>query len=263
METTPDFLAQNDLLYKYYAFNERTRQYVKQVLAGNKVYFPTPTEFNDPFDSKIRPSFEGTEEEWKTWLMGALERRCPHMGPTQRLRTVERAARERRFSSMPKWVGLSPLDKMGVFCISKRCDHLLMWSHYAESHTGLCVAFNANNEFFGQAQEIKYREGYPKFRYLDASQEELTEATLLTKADVWSYEEEWRVIEYTTGPGIYPFPPGLLVAVILGCRMIPTDKHLMCQWCARRCPRPKIFQARVAEGEFRLDLIDITATAYL
>jgi hypothetical protein len=152
---------------------------------------------------------------------------------------------------------------MGVFCMSKRCDHLLMWAHYAQNHTGLCIAFDGTTEFFGQAHEIKYAKSYPKVQYLRASKERMTRATLLTKAGVWRYEEEWRVIEHRHGPGPYLFPAEALVAVILGYQMLPSSKQLICQWCARRSRRPRIFQARPAEREFRLDLKDITRVAYI
>jgi hypothetical protein len=160
-------------------------------------------------------------------------------------------------------VGLSHLEKMGLFCMSKRCDHLLMWAHYAQNHTGLCFVFDAANEFFGRAQEIRYARDYPKVQYLRASKQLITEATLLTKAGVWRYEREWRVVEHEKGPGSYRFPPEALVGVILGYQMPPTNKQLIYQWCARRARRPQIFHARPAEREFRLTLKDITSVAYL
>ena len=264
MGRVPGFLARPNLFFKYYAFGDQTtRDRIKAMFLENKVYFPAPTQFNDPFDSAIRPSFDGSEEEWKAWLTEKLKVKYPQMTEQDRLRRVQRAASQHRFSQLPRSVGLSHLDKMGVFCMSKRCDHLLMWAHYAESHTGLCLVFDGTTEFFGQAQEIKYAKDYPKVQYLRASRERLTEATLLTKAGVWRYEKEWRVIEYKKGPGLYRFPPEMLVAVIFGYQMSPMSKQVICQWCARRAQRPRIFHARPAEREFRLIFKDVTSVAYL
>jgi hypothetical protein len=259
MGRIPSFLAHPDLFFKYYAFGDQTtRDRVKAVFLENSVYFPAPTQLNDPFDSAIRPLYDGSEEDWKAWLAHKLRARYPQMTERERLWRVQRAAREHRFSQFPAWV-----EKMRVFCMSKRCDHLLMWAHYAQSHTGLCLVFDGANEFFGRAQEIKYAKDYPKVQYLRASKQQITQATLLTKAGAWRYEKEWRVVEYEKGPGPYRFPPETLVGVIFGYKMPATSKQVICQWCVRRARRPRIFHARPAEREFRLILKDITSVAYL
>lgn len=256
-------LSEKGLFFKYRSFNKTTKLHTKAILSENEVFFPDRSGFNDPFDSRVRPIFEGTEDEWKDWLAGALARRHSELSDEERAKKVQDAIKNQRFKNIPDWVGRDFPDKAGIFCMSKRYDHLLMWSHYAESHTGLCIAFSEENRFFERAQRITYTEAYPNLSYLHTSQDELTTAMLLTKADVWAYEEEWRVIEHEGGPGIYTFPPESLVAVILGCRMASQDKHIVQQWCNQRRPRPGIFQARMGKRRFALDFKDITSIAYL
>ena len=41
--------------------------------------------------------------------------------------------------------------KLGVLSLSRRWDSSLMWSHYTSSHTGFCVGFDRDHEFFQQA----------------------------------------------------------------------------------------------------------------
>jgi len=53
----------------------------------------------------------------------------------------------------------------------------------------------------------------------------LVNALILTKASDWAYEDEWRVIDHETGPGLKAFPEELLVGVILGARMAPDDRR--------------------------------------
>jgi hypothetical protein len=36
------------------------------------------------------------------------------------------------------------LKNMGVSCFSETGDNMLMWSHYADCHQGICVAYNLN-----------------------------------------------------------------------------------------------------------------------
>ncbi len=232
--------------------------YRMAMLNKNEVYFARRSSFNDPFDSRVRPVFEGSQEEWKTWYAGVLVRRRPDLSKQERLRLVEDMIRNERFKSVPDWVGRDYPDRAGIFCMSRCHDHLLMWAHYAESHTGLCLAFDANNEFFGRAQPIEYAKPYPHVSYLHASQDVLTTAMLLTKADVWAYEEEWRIIDHKNGPGLYTFPADSLKAVILGCRMPTQSKHLVQQWCNVRKPRPRIFQEQIADRQFALDFKEVT-----
>ncbi len=40
-------------------------------------------------------------------------------------------------------------DSLLVSCFSETCDSILMWSHYADSHKGVCIEFeNEDNDFF-------------------------------------------------------------------------------------------------------------------
>ena len=45
---------------------------------------------------------------------------------------------------------------MGVTCFTEDCTNLLMWSHYAENHTGFCLEFDASNEFFSNVRKVDY-----------------------------------------------------------------------------------------------------------
>lgn len=62
-------------LYKYYTFNK----YTERIFTHNEIYFPAPKEFNDPFDSKVRLSYEGTKKKWKEYLLQVYERRRPDL----------------------------------------------------------------------------------------------------------------------------------------------------------------------------------------
>ena len=63
---------------------------------------------------------------------------------------------------------------VGVLSLTEKPDHPLMWSHYANNHSGLVLGFDETNEFFrsprhgqpddaGGAQRVKYSSERPKF----------------------------------------------------------------------------------------------------
>ena len=85
-----------------------------------------------------------------------------------------------------------------MLCLTEKRDNLLMWSHYADSHKGFCIKFDASHEFFNQKRgeqdefyhlrEVVYLEERPNKTMSNMSGVDL----LLHKSDIWAYEKEWR-----------------------------------------------------------------------
>lgn len=59
-------------------------------------------------------------------------------------------------------------QQIGILCLSEKPDDILMFSHYAKHHTGICLKFEATDdtEFFGAAQQVNYRSEYPVVDFL-------------------------------------------------------------------------------------------------
>jgi uncharacterized protein YukE len=105
---------------------------------------------------------------------------------------------------------------VGVLSLTEKLDHPLMWSHYANNHSGLVLAFDEINEFFrsprrgqpydaGGARRVKYSSERPKFDPLidvslidnltDEDAISFFDKMFFTKSKEWEYEEEWRMIK--------------------------------------------------------------------
>lgn len=76
-----------------------------------------------------------------------------------------------------------------------------MWSHYADSHKGICLEFDINRGgfFYNNLLPVQYRKRYPKFELSDYQDEEnmmftMHQQAICTKSVLWKYEKEWRVI---------------------------------------------------------------------
>ena len=130
-----------------------------------------------------------------------------------------------------------------------------MWSHYAKEHKGICIGFNTKMSFFRFAWQVRYREDFPIVTKPMDDNEKVLEKTLLTKADCWSYEREWRVIRRTltdmersfrlhnrnyseedarlvrneNGPGYYSFPKEAITEIYLGARINAADRDRVIQ----------------------------------
>ena len=103
-----------------------------------------------------------------------------------------------------------------VTCFGKKHDSILMWSHYSESHTGVCFEYDVpiDNDFV----EVKYSKKRPKLElyklvsFLSAKSiigdqnrndysRDLMRSTLkpfVTKSICWKYEEEVRFLTLKT-----------------------------------------------------------------
>ena len=104
-------------------------------------------------------------------------------------------------------------DNFAITCFSKKSDEILMWSHYANKHTGFCVEYDfskcTNWAALITLFPVIYSKNRPHFpmsifeqsnNFKDITVKEGNDSIislirlLLIKSDIWSYEEEWRII---------------------------------------------------------------------
>lgn len=88
-----------------------------------------------------------------------------------------------------------------ISCFSEIWDSILMWSYYANNHSGICIEFDMskldrNDELTSQIyrgmSKVQYSPIRADVQYLNTPTSGLN--FLATKADVWSHEHEWRLI---------------------------------------------------------------------
>ena len=144
---------------------------------------------------------------------------------------------------------------LGICSLSEDPSNILLWSHYANSHMGLCLGFTRSSPFFARAQEITYQDEYPQvdpFTDLKAN----AAALLTTKARVWEYERERRIFDLC-GPGLREYPREALRLVILGCRLSDVDRQTVISW-TQQCEHPiDVVQAERSSVSFGLTFTKI------
>jgi len=202
-----------------------------QSLENRLFRFTQPIEFNDPFE--VRPHFSamfGTHDvvefindlkdtdfdnlfkdipfylkifprNWLEKAFLALINSNPDIF-RERVKEVEKIMATLTQDSWPEIIS----KDIGILCLSKNPENILMWSHYANSHSGVLVEFDEENEFFnqldinsdnkdidefyGKAMPVNYRRSRPTFEFFDKSWPDM----FLTKSIDWSYEEEHRML---------------------------------------------------------------------
>ena len=96
-----------------------------------------------------------------------------------------------------------------MLCVTERNDSVLMWSHYANKHEGVCLQFRGLESLRTPPLRVIYSDNYPVVDLLEyepfvdrqdetsrAKQKEMIERMHLTKAKDWNYECEWRIIDW-------------------------------------------------------------------
>ncbi len=246
------------ILYKYRSLDGINKQRAERIFTHSELYFPTPLQFNDPFDCGINLSFEGTREEWCSYVDRIFSEQATGLSPAKRLMLRRRLKRARPIDGLSEQYIAEMMVKLGIFSLSETPVDILMWSHYADSHRGICIGFYSGpkDQFFRIFQAVQYQEDYPTTRVYDDVMQRM-EAMLLTKSNHWGYEREYRIIDHEHGPGKKHFPSELLACVILGSKIKEPDRSDVIKWAKAHSAQPRILQAKKAERQFALDLIDV------
>lgn len=165
------------------------------------------------------------------------------------------------------------LRNMRIFCASEIYDDLLMWSHYAEQHSGAVIGIRHVDHpeaMLDGVMPVRYQTTIPMVaetaedwadqlfgtKTLEVGQ--LFDRLVLTKSNQWHYEREWRCVagdpsERST-EGLFEFRPfreGEIASVYLGCRISDEHRSQISQ-AAQAIRDVKIYQARRTPGEFSL-----------
>lgn len=90
------------------------------------------------------------------------------------------------------------LKGIGVVCYSETNSNILMWSHYADSHKGLCFEFDSEKRPIKQWKNFKFHPIiYSNERKIDILSDGYVNSffkLLTTKSLDWNYEKEHRLI---------------------------------------------------------------------
>lgn len=120
----------------------------------------------------------------------------------------------------------------GMLCFSSDWRSMLMWSHYGERHTGICLGFDVPRRIAIKVRYIDTPRPAPPVHAPEhrATTDDVFEKALRFKNRGWSYEKEWRVkvplLHAVDGLHFKNFDDSLhLREVVLGarCSMVPGD----------------------------------------
>lgn len=197
-------------LYKY-----RSMKSAIDFLKNSSIYFSNYKEFNDPFESACQKKLDFTPQQYYdaflrwgvspiTAMQKAEEVKLGHIDGKDLLRQATDIM----------------LNGFTYFCMAEKPDNILMWSHYADSHKGVCFKFDLlQDDTFINTAPVVYNSEYLEFDTLNGNP-----APIIThKSPEWQYEHEHRTIT-TDIKGLHQINKGALVGIIFGCRMVKRNR---------------------------------------
>lgn len=227
------------MLYQYASWQEKDdANRTKKNIQGSKLYFNTVKNFNDPFDSS--PSYNVSSESRKSLINRFEKETRGKYGngarniPASAFNKIFKSTDYNKFSNA----------KRGITCFSRDNANILMWSHYADKHSGVCLGFDIDEQdehlekFFDESKNrhlfphgracrllpIEYV-SFDKRPSIDISDEEdsCLMKILTYKSDLWKYEQEVRIIVHSYDQMFFPrtlyYRPNCLKEIICGANM--------------------------------------------
>ena len=220
-------------------------QYTLNIVSEQLLWASKPEHFNDPFDCELRIATPVTEDS----VRAAFQHRNgePNNWPehvSQFASTILDAHGNFTQAGRTKidhetQVLFDTNRDSGIVCLTERPDSILMWSHYALHHTGVCLQFERNPTNTlgddGICSRVVYSELYPQIdlgKILSHADGRTLDLMMSYKASEWAYEKEWRLI--TEKGDMNCRLPGRLERVIFGIRTDHSYKAAMTQICERQ-----------------------------
>ena len=243
-------------LYRYQplpAQDEEKKGWIKQIFVEHRLFFPSRNLFNDPFDCVVPSFLEIPGAVIKRYSEAFVERSFPNAPHAEKVEKLSKLMSVTALEGIRRDLQ-NDIDQAGVLSFSKVRDDILMWSHYADKHKGLCLEFDgsANSVFFSEAQPVEYGDYTPL--PLDENPEKQMNRAILTKSKHWAYEQEYRIVRPGEACRLVEYPQELLIGVIFGCMMPGDLRQLIKQWVTEGNCRVAFFEARPRAGGFALDI---------
>jgi hypothetical protein len=276
----------DNLFYKYRSINK----YTYSLLINNELYFNRPNNFNDPFDCKLDCFHKGTHDEWITFFI----QRGIH--PAEASNTIREYLKKGIMKQKSDGILLDNTkknnlklyknincvldvgNKLRPCCFSELNNDILLWSHYAQEHTGICLIFKSvdygnhcvlplDSPHYLPFWKINYTNDKPKkVNLLDMSkEEEITRIMefMRTKSKKWEYEKERRLlatIDDLEGKETLKFQKDALAGIIFGLKIEPNtaihikglvDEHY-------QGINVKLYRTYEIRGKYEIDFKEIT-----
>ena len=253
--------------------------YTHSLLRG-ELYFATCQQMNDPFEMRMQLVFDKDKKRRRQRLMKVFIEPQKQAGvpvkdrirlANQQVNQLERepdailySAQEKNYERMQ--------SECVVFCMSANREHPLLWSHYANRHRGLCVRLDHSASPFRFAHKVKYTKKFPEtvYPFADEYSEEVFRNCILTKAEYWNYEDEFRLWSVRMGNPSWhmgykwinerkvQIETSAIKGVTFGAWMPSEQRQDVIEICREYCPHVEFDEAIILNDRYELAFSELS-----
>ncbi|MCK5168935.1 MAG: DUF2971 domain-containing protein [Bacteroidales bacterium] len=237
-----------DKLYKYINFESGLK-----ILENKTLWFSKPEKLNDPYDCyknliRITPSKKGIEDyinrNYPKYRLQEKVRKKNYFIKNQGILidNIKQGIREREIN-------------LGITCFSRTYLNILMWSHYSNNHTGICIGFKFdfdNTDFF--IYPVNYTDEFPNTDYFCFPENALLD-WVLTKSKAWEYEQEVRAVSFNRN-GINKIDFNVITEIYLGSKIDIENREVILSIAENT--DINVFQIEMEDSSFNLKAQPLT-----
>jgi hypothetical protein len=234
--------------YKYFPLTDEERvDHLRNVLVRSRFWLSPPTELNDPFELQCEITFDGTVTQQRKRLDDLLKEGGWHHAAARRKKVTELMSRGPealyRIIEEHHW---NSIKTVGVCCFAGSPLNILMWSHYANGHRGVCLQFDSVKGWlpFLCGCRVDYRNEYPMIKWTTDHAKDL--GKFITRKYLgWKYEDESRIIYLNGAHQHVPVQPQALISIFVGCEAeadCKIIKQLLKERLDKGHPTPAIYR---------------------
>lgn len=249
-------------LYKYTPHN-KCHKY--DIVKKCELWFSETASFNDPIDSNLEYRQQYSKDEIVAFWKNFLKNRPNH--PQSLAEILQKYGENKAFVKFKSENAKCYKSMRGVLSMSQNPKNILMWSHYANHHKGIVYEFETRNlfshaktlDFKDFPYKVSYAFQYELLSYIAIGDEAVEQyrRELLTKAQDWAYEKEYRYIDLQKS-GAKKFNPSCLTSIIFGKRTEQDEINAVMECCEKHnLTHIKFKQADFIDDKFELEFKDI------
>ena len=264
----------SEILYKYRCFDGKGYHLVS--LKDSSIWFSSPKNFSDPFDTRLPWTFEDNPEGViKQYAENKVNSEYKKLNHRKRKGLVKKITDEfTQSQDLDKYRETmnEELYSWGICCLTTKKNNILMWSHYSDNHKGFCIGYD-QDKLFSYRQylfninttidqvKIEYKIERPQMNFfssfLSNTLVDHTINALVTKSKDWEYESEYRLIWRQNANKSLEIPRDIVSEIILGCNIEPLNREKIIELVKKLYNDVVIYQAKKSPNEYKLDFEEI------
>jgi len=233
---------------------------LQRMIEHGEIYFGSSFEFNDPFDCRPVVILDCSDEEFVRSCVESARAKHGERGAVlmdshirSKLGTPEDLRHPSNLIRLEAMMA-ERIAEDGVFCAAGRPDNILMWSHYAESFTGVCLEIDTAE--FEYLEEVNYCTERPVINLLPSGDtvEVQVDKALFSKFIAWDYEEEWRAMYRK---GVSALSEHGITRLIFGQNCAPAVREILTTYVKNSGKPIRFAEVRPDSRSYRLNIVDL------